>query len=108
MSQATQVQSRLVPKPSTFQPSRESTLWADKIRTEIRSGIEIAGKERQGGNARGFHAQVARHMGWSSQQLTHRLAGDYQLSLEELGEIILFLDAPPGWPLIDWRTAKAR
>lgn len=57
---------------------------------------------------RGTHASVARELGISSQQLSHRLANDYDFTLEEIGIVADFLRAPAGWPFISWGEGEER
>jgi hypothetical protein len=68
--------------------------------------LEIAAAIARKG--RGTHKALAAHMGWTSQQLSHRLAVDTtRWKVEEIGAIADFMRAPPGWPFVAWDVAEA-
>lgn len=70
------------------------------VRAEIRAAI----KRR---DERGTHAQLASALGLdSSQQLSHRLAGRYDFSVEEIGAAADFFQSPIGWPFVPWAIAE--
>lgn len=68
--------------------------------------LEIAAAIKRRG--RGTHKDLAAHMGWTSQQLSHRLAVDTtRWRIEQIGAIAEFFKAPPGWPFVAWDVAQA-
>jgi hypothetical protein len=70
------------------------------VRAEIRAAIDRK-------NERGTHKQLSIALGLAlSQQLTHRMKGAYEFSVEELGAAADFFEAPIGWPFIPWAIAE--
>lgn len=88
-----------VPKKSKSQRAITSRYSQRLVTAEIRQALARK-------NERGTHKKLADALGLeTSQQLSHRLAGDYAFSVEELGAVADFFDAPLGWPFIPWSIA---
>jgi transcriptional regulator with XRE-family HTH domain len=92
------------PRPDPVPVSRYTL---EKIGLEIRSAIEDGRGLPDSKKKRGYHSRIAEYLGMSSQQLSHRLSGDYELTIEMVGAIAEFMNAPPGWPFIPWNIASA-
>lgn len=77
------------------------------------AAMEVSRAIRRGG--RGTHAQLARELGISSQQLSHRLAVDYsRFSIVQLGICADFFAKQQGqagygrgWPLMSYEESLA-
>ncbi len=52
---------------------------------------------------------VASYINLTEPQMTHRMKGRYaKFTIEHIGGIADFLDAPDGWPLLAWKEAAKR
>jgi hypothetical protein len=70
------------------------------VRAEIRAALDRIAE-------RGTHKRLSLALGLgTSQQLTHRLNGWYDFSLEELGAAADFFEAPIAWPFVPWAIAE--
>ncbi len=70
------------------------------VAAEIRAALDRK-------DERGTHKRLSIALGLaSSQQLTHRLKGLYDFSVEELGSAADFFAGPIGWPFIPWAIAE--
>ncbi len=88
-----------MPKPLATRP-RPGRYTYEAAALEVAKAI--------GRRGRGTHKALAADLELTSQQLSHRLAGELaRFDLEQLGRIADFFDAPPGWPLIPWDLAQA-
>jgi hypothetical protein len=64
-------------------------------------------KTRRDRGPRGTHKALSLALKLdTTQQLSHRLQGRYDTTLEEIGVIADFFDAPIGWPFIPWAIAE--
>ncbi|MEI8352412.1 MAG: hypothetical protein WCG36_08885 [bacterium] len=52
---------------------------------------------------RGTHKRLSLALGLrTTQQLSHRRKSQYEWSLEEIGVVADFFNAPIGWPFVPW------
>lgn len=70
-----------------------------------RATLEIAEVLRVRG--RGSRKEVALGIGLNEQAFSAKMRGVYtSLSIEEIGQIAAYLDAPTGWPWVPWSEGE--